>query len=209
MTKLSLTLRYHWKAVLGWGLATVLGIASFTLASHFGVRAGMTCADWDRPFEGFTYESRYIDGPHRSPSAFVTDCLESGEVNINQTNNRGQTLLMRVIRNTEKASFPDRFEVAQVLLAGKERYGLNLEARDQYGKTAMYYATGNLTRLPFALLLREAGASSKTTNSAKRRAHAATYSDVLALTFSALRNPLKEDIEECADMSCLVDRLTD
>ena len=191
---------------LGIGLAGVVVFSGFTLAYHLGVRDSVTCADWDR--SGYWIDES--EDPHvsaRMVADFIKDCLDSGQVDVNQTDWRGQTLLHRVIKSNNRDAFPERFEIAKVLVAEKDQYGLDLEATDDKGRTALYYATGKLTRMPFALLLLEAGADVATTGSEERRAHASTYAEVFSQTVQALRNPLKEDVADCADMACLVDIL--
>lgn len=195
-----------WSAI-GIGLAGVVVFSGFTLAYHLGVRDSVTCADWDRS-EYWIDESEDPQGRSaRLVADFVKDCLDSGQVDINQTDRRGQTLLHRVIKDNNRDAFPARFEIAKMLVDGKDQYGLDLEATDDKGRTALYYATGKLTRMPFALLLLEAGADVGTTGSEERQAHASTYAEVFSQTVQALRNPLKEDVADCADMACLVDTL--
>ncbi len=183
-------------------------------------RAQTTCLDWNN--ENF----------HRVATVdTIRECLASGQVDVNQPPD-GRSLLTRLVIATKsskkfrrthrrRASCPETpghiLASVEFLLAEKDRYGLNLDAKDDSGRTALHYALGDGTAWPLAVRLLDAGADPLAV-SEERRAWAFRQdyweeffgvADMLLDRVEKIED-LKgkaEELKACRTVECLVDGL--
>ena len=215
MTKTLLTLRYHWKAVLGWSLAALIGGIVWTV---WASPERPYCSDWDE---------RWYH--HLTTVEHVRYCIQSGRVQINQVDARGRTLLHRIAVDIAGDNHEEywewdpeseywrrrqeedgnnrrtRTQIVKELLRWEE---LDIDALDNAGRTAWNYAIKKSNGWALAALLTEAGAAVQITERDEQKIQD-TWLPVLRFAEKHLPSPLKgqielEDLAACQTVECLV-----
>lgn len=175
-------------------------------------RQQTTCAEWNG--RGF----------HRMATVEkVKECLATGQVDVNQPVG-GRTLLIRLAiapsssramrDGTDDTVCPETpahlLALVDFLLNEKDRYGLDLDAKDRTGRTALHYALGHGASWPIAVRLIDAGADALAVSN-ERRAWAFRqdyWREFLGASEELIGSVGKtEDLKECRTVDCFVDGL--
>ena len=211
-TATRLNLRYHWKAVMIWGVS--IGAALVFLTRSAGADLNRpTCADWNE--EWFH---------HFAEAPLIGWCLSAGHADMNQTDHRGRTIFHRLALDMKK----EREEFYSVrtgwYVEGRHRserlalvknmlswsaYRPNLDMVDHDGKTAFQYAVRKGQGRPMAALLLNAGASLTLSPSTKQRAAEQTL-PLLHAFGEHFNNPFEEEMDfervfACQSFDCLLE----
>lgn len=193
MRKTFFTLRYHWKAVVGAGVALLLligGMVAYTLPARASWDEP-TCQDWDRDW----FHKRTSVGQ-------IQECLRSAAAQINQTDREGWTLLHRITRSVKAK--PHYLALLKELVRHDE---LDIDLSDYRGKTALHYALAKIKRWPMAAVLLEAGASRDIPDEWKGARIPRTWLPVIEQAERNVRNPFEGEVDfetltDCRSVSC-------
>ncbi len=188
---------YHWKqGVIYIGLL-IGGAIILTASTHT-----VTCANWnDRYFHWDTTAS------------FIRQCLTNRQVDINQQDEDGQTLLHRIVADISEDdgengnSIAERTAMIDVLLGWAS---VNVDAVDASDRTPLHYALKKSDTWPVAAKLLDAGANPIATPRSRHRIQK-QWVPILGIV---QRHASKDIVDlmpsgllTCEDADCLIDSL--
>ena len=175
-----------------------------------------TCDDWKED----AWQRPFV---RRATLNLIRTCLDTGQVNINHPIGHSGTLLIHLARapgqSTSMANEGDDhchetpghiLALTDFILENKDRYGLDLDAKDRSGRTALHYALGNGAAWPIAVRLLDAGADPLAVSN-ERRAWA--FRQDYWQEFHGAAERLignvgnTKELRECRTVDCFVDGL--
>ena len=189
-------IRYHWKRVAVY-IGLLIGGAAILIASTHTA----TCADWD---------DRYFHWD--TTASFVHQCLTSGQVDINQQDEDGQTLLHRIVVDIlddeeSGSSTAERTATIDILLGWAS---VNVDAVDASDRTPLHYALKKSDTWPIAAKLLDAGANPIATPRSRRRIQE-QWIPMLGIVqrraSKGVADFLPSGLLTCEDADCLIDSL--
>ena len=214
MSKTLFTLRYHWKALLIGGLGLIGACVAL-----------VAWASIERPDCRWNWNEAWFH--HRTTVGHIRWCLAHNHVNINQRDQEGRTLLIRLAYDmrVEEERFgvyhpesghwmrfdgnsrDDRMAMVRELLRWSD---LDLDAQDQEGKSAWNHAFRSREGRPMAVLLVEAGTTIQLSPSSQESLNTEWVPMVNALQ-PRLRNPFEgknfRAVTSCQTADCLLEKL--
>ena len=178
------------------------------------VREELTCADWSE-------KSFY----RKASLTLIERCLNTGQATVNQPGWEDRTLLLDLARAPSQSSAPTDvgthdtpcpenpmgiLVLVDFLLDNKVHYGLDLDAKDRSGRTALHYALGHGASWPIAVRLLDAGADPLAVDN-NRRAWAFRHDywqEFMGASEKLIESVAKtEDLKDCRTLTCFVDGL--
>ena len=200
-----------WIAAGALGLGLLVSVGAHERFYHDRDNIPSTCADWDHQW--------FQDA---ATVQLVHDCIDSGQVHVNQLDDQNRTLLHRIARDIQKgewrwnyhgveevtAGYDKRLAMARELLRWEDT---DPDLRDALDRTALDYAFAKRRGWPLAGILLKDGATITIADDALERFE--KYgTPMLEAGRGLLAQPLIENLDPdrllaCKTADCLVEEV--
>ncbi len=237
-TKLGLMLRCYWRTGRAWRLGGVAALTVILWGGWFPTPASASplpwrsgCAAWDE--EWFH---------NRTTRQHIHYCVTKNLVQVNQTDHEGRTLLLRIARDFvrqrrrktawlpvwphehdehgrlryqtfEQASRSELLALVRTMMYWKDEWGLDLDATDRKGRTALRYAVKKMRGASLAAVLLKAGASLDPTVTERDKEKIETHwVPVLDVAHERIADPFTGEVDvkglaACQTADCLIEEV--
>ena len=237
-TKTGLTLWYHWRTALVWGLGGFAALAVILWGGWPPTSATASPLEWSSGCAAWNEEWFH----NRTTRQHIHYCVTQNRVQVNQTDHEGRTLLLRIARDFvgqrrrktarlpvwpheyestgrlryqtfEQASRSELLALVRTMMYWKDEWGLDLNATDRKGRTALRYAVKKVRGASLAAVLLKAGASLDPTVTERDKEKSETHwIPVLDVAHGRIADPFMgevsaQDLAACQTADCLIEEV--